>query len=279
MRHILSLCVLLLYGTFSAWAQEATDSIRIEGGLSAKEIEELTTPMQPTEGTLQMEPIYEGLTPSQASDIDIDLLTPLEKRYTEVPDLQIQVMPKGSYLPYWKNGFMYGSNSQSSSLMYGYVAHSNIGIYQQLGKRWSMNAGVTLSKYSIYYNTATISGSLTWQANRYMDITAFGSYMPGSFFSPIQLGPSFNWGGYLDLHTDTDIPFGVDLGASTYYDPIFGHQTTPIVQPYIKVGGSKIGFDFGPMIRDALQRSNRDHNNGTGVIPKPIKAYPQVAPR
>jgi len=278
------LAIMIISSASWASAQEVGDSVYVQG-LSEEEILEITTPRRteswdlttPRETALFSDPLA-GVQTMDHSQGSVPLPPPTERRYVISPHLNIYGVPKGSTLPTWGTGYVYGSNSHQASLLYGYRASASMGVYQQLGERLSVNGGVTLSKYSVYYNTAHFYGSATWRMNRYMDVTAFGGYMPGTFFSPIQIGPSFNWGGYLDLHTDTDVPFGVDLGANTTYDPFFGHETTPIVRPYVKVGGSKIGFDFGPMIRNAYEKSIHD-NGGFQAVPKPVKIMPQVGPR
>lgn len=267
----LTLSILLLTISALACAQERNDSVSVLGsGLSDMDIEELTRPIGNPSNTL--EPMV-GIQPESGKDIEV---LPDLSPEVQVPDLHFSVVEKGSRLPRWATGYMYGSNGWQSSLLYGYTAHSSIGVQQALGKYWSINAGLQLQKYSVYYNTATFDGSVTWHPNEHFGITAFGSYMPGSFMSVSDIGPSFQWGGYITLKSDS--PWGIDLGARQTYDAYSGHEVLPIVQPFFMMGGAKLGFDLGPMIKNAID-SKHHGNNGASPIPRPQKAMPPVVPR
>jgi len=242
-------------------------------GLSDEEIRELTMPLgKPVESSLfpEIQSIRAG---------EIPVRPDLEPEAPQVPEMHIDLWPKGSRLPRWATGYMYGYNSQSGSLLYGYRANAGMGISQDLGRYWTINGGLNLNKYSVYCNTVSYNSSVTWHPNRYFSTTVFGNYTH-SFLSSMNVGPSFQYGGYVTLQTDTELPFGIDAGARYIYDPLSGHWTAPIVQPFVKIGGAKLGIDFGPMIQEAILRANnKDHDNGPGLIPKPIKAMPTVAPR
>ncbi len=243
-------------------------------GLSEEEIRELTKPLE--------NPIENTLIPNVSSKPIIDdvLVRPdLELTPPVVPDMYIQIWPKGSRLPRWATGYMYGYNGQSNSLLYGYRAIAGAGISQALGEYWTVTGGLALNKYSIYYNMATFDGSLTWHPNPYFSTTVFGSY-GRSFLSPMKIGSSFEWGGFVTVQTDTDLPFGVDAGVRNGYDPMTGHWSAPIIQPFVKLGDAKLGIDFGPMIQDAIWRANhKGYESGPGVVPRPVKNLPAVVPR
>lgn len=254
-------------------AQERNDSVPVgeHTGLSDEEIRELTMPLGlPDEGISLPQTLHSG---------DIPINPALDPSLPTVQDMHIQLWPKGSRLPRWNTGYMYGYNAQSGSLLYGYTALAGMGVRQRLGSYWSMNAGMELNKYSVYYNTATFSGSLTWQPNPYFSTTVFGNYTR-SFMSPVQLGAGFQWGGYVTLQTDTDLPFGIDAGMSSEYNPGSGHWVTPIIRPFVKLGESKLGIDLGPILQNALWKAKgQGHGGGGGPIPKPMNTLPQVAPR
>lgn len=258
----------------SLHAQERNDSISVAlgAGLSEAEILELTTPSFSTPSNA----LSTGLTPMKATDIAIDPI--LEPTPLAAPKIDINPWPRGSRLPHWATGFMYGNQNQSASLLYGYTAHAGIGVHQRVGRYWSFDGGASVSKYSVFYNSATLHGSATWQPNRYFSTTVFGSYTTG-FLTQAPILPSFQWGGYITLQTDTDLPFGIDAGAQDYYDPMNGHYVAPIIRPFVKVGDAKMGIDFGPLIQNAINKANGHNDNGFTPIPKPIKAMPQVAPR
>lgn len=185
----------------------------------------------------------------------------------------------GEYpLPHWETGYVYGTSYAQANFLYGYMTAANAGIRQSLRRNWTAQAEIGLQKHSVYYNTATASGQVTWHPSPYFALTAFGAYSPGSFMSPVKIGQSFQWGGYVTLQSDTSIPFGVDLGVRQTYDYMYGHEAVPIVQPFIKVGGSKIGIDLGPMLKEAT-RKHHGNDGGFNAIPQPMKVMPPVAPR
>ena len=257
------------------YAQQRNDSVPDkEGtGLSVEEIQELTRPI----GTTPLPGELKSGVPTRLSE-DIPVNPAFEPQAPTVPDMQIQLWPKGSRLPQWATGYMYGYNQRSGSPFFGYTAHAGMGIYQQLGRYWTVQGGLGLNKYSVYSTTAVVDGAVTWHPSRYFATTVFGSYTTPSFNGSLSLDQSFQWGGYITVQSDTDVPFGLDAGMRTGYDPLSGRWTTPIVQPFVKIGGAKLGIDVGPLIQNAL-RKEAGHSEGPSPVPKPVKNIPQVAPR
>lgn len=261
---------------------ETNDSIMQSNhsGLTDEDIEELKSPLNPDNPFYNQEAIKPEDITTIKSDADLHDLVPAPQ-FEELPASLVlkneEWMPQYP-LPYWSSGYIYGGSSASNSLLYGYIASAQMGIEQRMGRYWKARAQFGLQKNSIYYNTASASGEISWQPSPYFALTAFGAYSPGSFLSPINIGTSFHWGGYITLQTDTAVPFGIDLGARQTYDSMFGHELVPIVQPFVKFGNSKIGIDLGPMIKEATRKNHHD-GNGFTPIPQPIKAIPQVAPR
>ena len=273
-------------------AQERTDTLTLRNGTPAtategitpQDIIDLTSPL-PTRPdsslSLPASGIDTNLHPLDASSLELH--SP-----SDASSLQPHAIPASAFvtpypLPHWSTGYIYGSQGMSGNIFQGYNTHATAGLVQQLGNYWSVRTSVSLNKYSVYAYTGTVSGSVTWQPSRYFALTAFGAYQTGNFLSSSpQFGPSFYYGGYATFQTDTDLPFGIDVGAYNAYDPFSGHQVTPIVQPFVKVGGAKLGIDLGPMIRDAIwNASGRGRNGmgGPGLMPQPIKAMPRIAPR
>ena len=255
-------------------AQQRNDSVPgKEGtGLSEAEIQELTRPIgKPLQGELE-----KGGQVRLSEDIPVN--PAFEPQPPTVPDMKIQLWPKGSRLPQWATGMMYGYNGRSGSPIFGYSAYAGMGVYQQLGKYWTVQGGLGLNKYSVYSTTAVVDGAVTWRPNPYFGATVFGSYTTPNFDGPLSLGQSFQWGGYITLQSDTDVPFGIDAGMRTGYDPLTGHWNTPIVQPFVKIGDAKLGIDVGPLSQNAL-RKEAGHDGVGNPVPKPIKNLPQVAPR
>ena len=272
---LLTLCLSCLL-PLTLFAQQQNDSVpQIENtGLTDKDIQELT---QPIATPLQDDLKSATLTPRNN---DLPVHPALEPKRLPMHDMKFELFPKGSQLPQWTTGYMDGFNAVERHLYYGYIAHAGMGVHQQLGRHWTVNGGVGLNKLSVYGKTADFSGSVTWQANRYFSTTMFGQYST-SFASPTQFIPSsFQWGGYITLQTDTDLPFGIDAGARTGYDPLSGHWVTPIIQPFVKLGDAKLGIDVGPIIQEALRNAaGMGHHDGPSPMPRPAKNLPTVAPR
>lgn len=266
----------LIAAPLTLLAQERQDTLVAGVGLTASDLEELTRPLTPGEGVqpsadVAPVPRQEGLWSSKATDIP---LSPVLTSPYQAP-LFIHVAPERPFFPRWDTGYLTGYSTQYGDWLRGYQAVAGVGLYQQLGDNWTFTASASLYKNSIYYNSASFDGRLSWRPNRHFGMTAFGSYSPGAFLSPVALGQSFNWGGFVTLERGY---FGIDLGAQMYYDPMMGHDVEPIVMPYVKLGEAKLGIDVGPMLKNALQKDRHD-GPGFNPIPQPIKAVPQIAPR
>lgn len=191
-------------------------------------------------------------------------------------DLHLNIHEKGSTLPSWGSGFITGYHGGYQDYRIGGVSYAGASLYQSFNRYWSASVGANLSKFGVYYNQASFNGSVHYQPNKYIGITAFGSYSPGSFMSSMPIGQSFYYGGYITLESDSH--WGIDLGAVQSYDGMMGtHSTTPIVRPYYNLNGAKLGIDFGPMLQQMMRKNNSLDFSPTG--PRPIKALPPVAPR
>ena len=270
-KRFLLQIILLFMSPLSLLAQEQVDTLSVGEGLTPQDIEDLTRPIDPSATILTVPSMRSEMNGNLREDIP---LTPALSGSYVAPQL-FRIPPEQTFFPRWTTGYMYGYSGQYNDWLRGYQAWAGVGLYQQMGEYWTMNLGAQLSKNSIYYNTAQLDGSLHWQPNRHVGVTVFGQYSPGAFMSPVNFGPSFNFGGYVTMEGEY---FGLDLGAQQYYDPFYGHDTEPIVRPFLKLGGAKLGVDVGPMIKDALQKDHR-RDNGFNPIPQPVKVVPQVAPR
>lgn len=193
-------------------------------------------------------------------------------------DLHLNLNPKGSTLPSWSTGYITGNHGTYRDMNIGAVNYANAAIVQSLNRYWSASAGINLTKYSVYSTQASFNGSLQYRPNRNFGITIFGSYSPGTFNSPMKIGESFYYGGYVSLETDNH--WGIDLGVAQSYDGMSNmHNTTPIVRPYYNLNGAKLGIDFGPMIQGMMRKSNHSTLEFNPMGPRPIKNLPAVAPR
>ena len=182
-------------------------------------------------------------------------------------------------LPSWGSGGITGYNGIQQNFMLGGIYHSGASIYQNLGRYWTISAGLELTKYGVAYNQAYFNGSIVFHPTDNFSLTLFGAYSPGSFLSPMQIGKAWYAGGYISLETDSH--WGIDLGARHGYDSFSGHNLTPILRPYYKVGGTtKIGIDFGPMLQHYFNKNGRSNTmEFNPVMPRPMNGLPPVAPR
>lgn len=272
-RFLIAIICALAMSSAALAQTEATDTIGV--GLTQQDIDELKLPLN-GEAPLGSEPmtIEQGLKPSLKDDL------PLESTLNVAPEAFYfpRVNLGTSGLPSWGTGYMYGANSQSGSLLFGYMATADMGIRQYFNDQWTLDMQMGVRKYGVMTNTASMSGQLNWHPSPYFEATVFGAYSPGSFMSNMDIGQSFQWGGYLTFQTDTNVKFGVDVGARQTYDYMYGHELVPIVQPFVKIGDAKIGIDLGPMIKES-QRKKSGAGGGVNMIPQPVKALPPVAPR
>lgn len=271
----LTVCLLASVSITSAQT-EVMDSIG--AGLSEQDIEELTKPIS-GQGIMDVPGLSDETVKNFHYLTKEDL--PLESTLGKAPEAfsfpRVNLRPEG--LPDWETGYIYGSSAHSANLLYGYMAAANLGIRQYFGNQWTADVQLGVQKMGVMANMATMRGQLNWHPSPYFEATVFGAYSPGSFMSTMDMGQSFEWGGYLTFQTDTNVKFGVDVGARQTYDYLFGHELVPIVQPFVKVGGAKIGIDLGPMIKEAQRKNKGGYGGGANPIPQPIKAIPPVSPR
>jgi hypothetical protein len=111
---------------------------------------------------------------------------------------------------------------------------------------------------------------------------AFGQYYATN---PI-LGPAYypyvnttNYGGYADIRFSS--VFGTKLGVQRFQNPMTGQWTTePIVNPYIKIGNSKLELPIGSLLKSFVwgDRDNPLHFNNSrpqapqpGNMPRPVQ--------
>lgn len=237
----------LVWGSMVCQAQERVDSLKLDrdtiGGLSDPNIEELRKVISPEEFHA-LDAATMSLDASGTKDLDFNLPPmgqPINMNLYLPPVIQ-----NGDYLPRWNTGYMYGRSQMMSSLLYGYVASAMAGVHQNIGDKLSVDFTTSLNKYSVYNNTAVFGTMFNWRPSNYFELSAFANYMPGSFFSSIQIGPSYQWGGYATFQTDTSIPLGIDIGVRGSHDPMTGNYVAPIIQPFVKFRGAKLSIDFGP---------------------------------
>ena len=66
---------------------------------------------------------------------------------------------------------------------------------------------------------------------------------------------STTYGGYADIRFSST--FGANLGARRYVDPMTGQWTTvPIINPYINIGGGRLEFPIGDLLKNLVWDRN-----------------------
>ncbi|MDD4592725.1 MAG: hypothetical protein PHG06_20215 [Parabacteroides sp.] len=143
-----------------------------------------------------------------------------------------------------------GAGSVETVMGTGNIGNASVAYQQMLGSRVMLTVGANVSKTTftpMRYISVGSSASLSYMLNDRLSFTAFGDYTR-SMTGPYS---NLNIGGFASIGLSNK--FGLDIGANNYYDPMYRQwQTEPIVYPYFKLGGQKLGFDFGPLIKDML---------------------------
>lgn len=165
-------------------------------------------------------------------------------------------------------GAIIGSGSQDNLIGLGVLNSASIGYMHQFNPRLKMEWNVNTTKFSSpgYFNQSVgLSGNLRYKLADRLTLNTFGSYDK-------DLSTKFavyNFGASVEM--DATEKFGLEAGAQTFYDNWSRRwQTMPIVRPYYKISDDcKIGFDFGPIIKDAIQNAvmKGGNNYGPTIMP------------
>ena len=173
----------------------------------------------------------------------------------------------------------YGTTSQMPGLM---NTESSSVIFQQNAGRWHFTASALANKYWMPWQRTLASqygfgGTVGYDLNDAVSLHAFGYY----YANRMQVGPAMSpyvnnttYGGYADIRFNKT--FGANMGVRRYLNPMSGRWTTePIVNPYIKIGDSKIEFPLGSLLKAFVWG---DDDNPMRFQPRP-QAPSSVAPR
>lgn len=179
-----------------------------------------------------------------------------------------------------------GSRSQMPGLMG--VEEGKVGYLLQTG-RFSFAPFASAAKYG-YFGGLTTSygygGTLNFIINEHFTITAFGQYDTYNFgyggrpINPAVLNGvgSTRYGGFVTWEISDKV--GIDAGLQRVYDPMTGRwQNVPIVSPYLKVGGQKMGFDVGGLLYQIFHNASASFNGSSGGPTGPMIGAPRAVPR
>ena len=159
----------------------------------------------------------------------------------------------------------------------------SVSLYQRLG-RWQFTTSAMANKYYMPWQRTLstqygVGGTVAYMLSETVTLHAFGYY----YANQLQVGPamtpymnSSTYGGYADIRMSR--LFGANLGVRRYVDPMTGQWTTsPIINPYINIGGGKLELPIGDLLKNLVwdrndrsrQHSWNDRNNMNFAAPGP----------
>ena len=168
----------------------------------------------------------------------------------------------GTAFRLWKGaniGF-YGSNYHLPGLMN--TSSGSMVFHQDLG-RWHFTASGEANKYWMPWQRSLFTqygfgGTVGYDVSEALSLHAFGYY----YANQMQVGPamtpymnSTTFGGYANIRFSQT--FGANLGARRYVDPMTGQwETVPIINPYINIGGGRLEFPLGDLLKHLVWDRN-----------------------
>lgn len=221
--------------------------------------------------------------PDPVTDIDADVHYPADPA---INPKAVQLPPLYAAPPSWLNGMIMGYHGGFSNFG-AFGNYAGAGIVQQWGNL-TLTGNAQLSKAMVnavgVVNGAGGSASLSYALGDNASLTVFGGISNYGFLSPAPSITTGYYGGYFTLKTNNG-KWGMDLGARQVYNNATGRwETVPIVMPYFNLNGSKLGFDFGGLIRSAFEGASESVNHnaarmapsqrGPAVIAPPIDMKP-----
>lgn len=212
-------------------------------------------------------------------EMDVPAINPEALRLPPLPD-------RG--LMQWGNGVVMGYNNRFSSFTsYGNMA--GMALMQQWDNA-SLTVNLSASKAMVNAVGAVngVGGNavFTYRLGRNASVSAIAGMYHYGFLGPAPAANVAYYGGYFTFNTNNR-KWGMDVGVRQVYDPMTGRmETVPIVMPYYNLGGTKLGFDFGGIIRSALwgagEAVSKSHsagnNRGPAIIAPPIDTSPKLKP-
>lgn len=172
----------------------------------------------------------------------------------------------GAGLHLWEGAYLgfSGMTDQKVGLMT--TEMGAMSLYQRLG-RWQFTTSAMANKYYMPWQRTLstqygVGGTVAYMLSETVSLHAFGYY----YLNQMQVGPAMSpymnsstYGGYADIRFSS--LFGANLGVRRYVDPMTGQWTTsPIINPYIKIGGGKLELPIGDLLKNLVwDRNDRSH--------------------
>ena len=168
----------------------------------------------------------------------------------------------GTGLRLWNGAYLgfAGMTDQKPGLMT--TEMGRMSLYQNLG-RWQFTASALANKYWMPWQRTLstqygVGGTVGYTLSDAVSLHAFGYY----YANQMQVGPAMSpymnsttYGGYADIRFSST--FGANLGARRYVDPMTGQWTTvPIINPYINIGGGRLEFPIGDLLKNLVWDRN-----------------------
>ena len=164
-----------------------------------------------------------------------------------------------------------GSNYHLPGMMD--TSSGSLSLHQDLG-RWHFTVSGNAEKYWMPWQRSLFSqygvgGTVGYNVSDAVSLHAFGYY----YANQMQVGPAMSpyyntttYGGYADIRFSK--VFGTNLGVRRYVNPMNGKWTTePIVNPYIKIGDSKLELPLGAIFKAIVDSR---HDNPMQYRPHPF---------
>ena len=182
----------------------------------------------------------------------------------------------GTGLSLWRGASLgfYGATDMKPGLMTTEMGMMTL--HQDIG-RWHFTASGNVNKYWMPWQHMLstqygVGGTVAYQLSENVTLNAFGYYYANQLMVGPAMTPYVNsstYGGYADIRFNRT--FGANMGVRRYVNPMTGKWTTePIVNPYIKIGGGKLEFPLGAIMKTLM--------GGHEENPRQFRPHPMSQP-
>ncbi len=169
-------------------------------------------------------------------------------------------------------GYLAGGSSFSAMPALGNIGKASLQWVQPLGERLTVSVGASGTKYHFdnqAWNDYSVFASARYRLSDHFALKAWGSYYFNPLYHSMGAMPyigSSNYGASLDMKMNETL--GLELGAQRYYDPLSGRWiTVPVIAPSINILGAPISIDLGGLVKNWLDKSNRDNRFNQAIDP------------